>query len=191
MTANPTAGRVRWNGEADHSKLLGPSAGFDGTWFHRNREDRSTRMNTARQLALQVLEAMNANALDRIGPLVSEDFIDHGAPPWAPTGRAGYLQTMGFVTGVLRVRYELHDVVAEGDRVAIRATAHGVHTTGHLGFAATGKPYAMPTMHLYRESGGVLVEHWGVRDELSVLWQVGALPVPGPVPLVPAGSLAE
>jgi hypothetical protein len=51
-------------------------------------------------------------------------------------------------------------------------------------------------MHIYRQENGVLAEHWGVRDELSVLWQVGALPVPPPVslgaPVSPgaAGSLA-
>jgi hypothetical protein len=41
-------------------------------------------------------------------------------------------------------------------------------------------------MHMYRHDDGVLAEHWGVRDELSALWQVGALPPPGPVALAPA-----
>ena len=88
---------------------------------------------------------------------------------------------------MLQLRYELHEVVSAGDMVAIRATAHGVHNSGHLGFAATGKPYAMPTMHMFRSVGGVLTEHWGVRDELSALWQVGALPAPEPVALDLAG----
>jgi predicted ester cyclase len=77
-------------------------------------------------------------------------------------------------------------VVAAGDMVAIRATAHGVHNSGHLGFPATGRPYAMPVMHMYRQHNGVLAEHWGVRDELSALWQVGALPVPEPIAFGPA-----
>ena len=142
-----------------------------------------TTTTTAERLALDVLDALNRGDIAAVGPLVAEDFTDHGAPPWVPGGRAGYLQVLGFVTKVLQVRYEVHDVVAAGDRVAVRATAHGVHTTGHLGFPATGRPYAMATMHLYREADGVLAEHWGVRDELSVLWQVGALPVPEPVAL--------
>jgi hypothetical protein len=37
----------------------------------------------------------------------------------------------------------------------------------------------MATMHLYRAEGDRLAEHWGVRDELGVLWQTGALPPPG------------
>jgi predicted ester cyclase len=140
-------------------------------------------VNTTEMLAREVIEAFHADDLARIGTLVTDDFVDHGAPPWAPQGRAGYLQIMAFLKNVLQLRYEVHQVVADGDLVAVRATVHGVHNTGHLGFPATGKPYAMPTMHRYRAEGGLLAEHWGVRDELSVLWQVGALPVPEPVAL--------
>jgi predicted ester cyclase len=140
-------------------------------------------LNTTEKLARGVIEAFTADDIARIGSLVTEDFVDHGAPPWAPQGRAGYLQIMGFLKNVMQIRYEIHEVVADGDYVAARATVHGVHNSGHLGFAPTGKPYAMPTMHMYRAEGGLLAEHWGVRDELSVLWQVGALPTPQPVAL--------
>jgi predicted ester cyclase len=144
-------------------------------------------MNTAETLARDVLDALSDGDVERVGPLVADDFVDHGAPPWAPQGRAGYLQILGFLAAVLQLRYELHEVVAGGDMVAIRATAHGVHNSGHLGFPATGKPYAMPTMHMFRCADGVLTEHWGVRDELNALWQVGALPAPEPVALDRAG----
>lgn len=137
-------------------------------------------MNTAQRLAMQLLDAFNARDFDRIGTLVTPDFVDHGAPPGMGIGPDGYVAVMRFVGEVLQVRYELHDVVADGDRVALRATARGIHTTDHLGFPATGKEYAMPTMHLYRAEGDLLAEHWGVRDELSVLWQVGALARPRP-----------
>jgi len=143
-------------------------------------------MNTAEKLAREVLDALSSGDVERVGPLVAVGFVDHGAPPWVPQGRVGYLQILRFLSTVLRLRYELHDLVAAGDKVAIRATAHGMHNSGHLGFPATGKPYAMPTMHIYRQDNGVLVEHWGVRDELAVPWQVGALPAPQPVALAAA-----
>jgi steroid delta-isomerase-like uncharacterized protein len=142
-----------------------------------------TTEKTAERLAVQVFEAFTTGDVERVADFVTEDFVDHGAPPWAPQGRDGYLQILRFLTETLQLRYELHDMVADGDRVAIRATAHGIHNSDLLGFPATGKPYAMPTMHLYRAQDGLLAEHWGVRDELSVLWQVGALPVPEPVRL--------
>jgi predicted ester cyclase len=107
-------------------------------------------------------------------------------PGLVPPGPDGYVAILRFLVDVLQLRYELHDVVADDDRVAIRATAHGVHNTDHLGVPATGRPYAMPAMHLYRAEGGRLAEHWGVRDELTVLQQVGAIPTAPPPALVPS-----
>ncbi len=132
----------------------------------------------ASRAALGVLEALEAAEPERVRDLVTADFVDHGAPPGLPPGPDGYIAVLRFLIDVLQIRYEVHDIVSAGDLVAIRATAHGVHATGHLGVPATGKPHAMHTMHLYRAEGDRLAEHWGGRDELSVLVQVGALPTP-------------
>jgi predicted ester cyclase len=85
------------------------------------------------------------------------------------------------VHSALKIRYDVHDVVASGSQVAVRATAHGTHDVDLHGFTPTGREYAMPTMHLYVERDGLLSEHWGVRDEMSVLHQVGAVPPPEPI----------
>ena len=98
-------------------------------------------MTTAEELAFEVIEAFHADDVDRIGTLVTDDFVDHGAPPGlVPPGPDGYLAVLRFLVDVLQIRYEVHDVVADGDWVAIRATAHGVHRSDHLGVPATGKP---------------------------------------------------
>ncbi len=144
-------------------------------------------MTPAERAARAVLEVVESRELERIRDLVTDDFVDHGAPPGlVPPGPDGYLAVLRFLVDVLQIRYEVHDVVADGDRVAIRATAHGVHRSGHLGVPATGKPYAMSTMHLYRAEGDRLAEHWGVRDELGVLVQVGAMAPPA----LPADAFA-
>lgn len=46
------------------------------------------------------------------------------------------------------------------------------------GHRPTGRPFAMKTAHFFRARDGRLCEHWGVRDELDVLYQVGALTPP-------------
>jgi predicted ester cyclase len=79
---------------------------------------------------------------------------------------------------VLQVRYEVHDVVCVGDTIAIRATAHGVNAVSPHGIEPTGRPFAMKTAHFFRSRDGRLSEHWGIRDELDVLYQVGALTPP-------------
>ena len=148
-------------------------------------------MTPTERAARAVLDALNDRQPERVRELVTAEFVDHGAPPGlVPPGPDGYIAVLRFLIDVLQLRYEVHDVVADGDKVAIRATAYGVHNTDHLGVPATGRPYAMPTMHLYRGQGDRLAEHWGVRDELTVLQQVGAILTPPP-PAVAAHSGAS
>lgn len=135
-------------------------------------------MNTAEQLARATLDALNDRDLERIRGLVTDDFIDHGSPVPLPPGPDGYITILTFVTEVLQIRYELHDVVAAGDMVALRATAHGINAVAPAGIEPTMKPYAMKTAHFFRARDGRLCEHWGIRDELDVLFQVGALNPP-------------
>lgn len=133
---------------------------------------------TTEELAFAVLDAMNARQLDRIRDLVTDDFVDHGSPVPVPPGPDGYIAILTFVTEVLDVRTEVDEVIVSGDTVAIRATAHGIHTVAPPGLEATGQPYAMQTAHFFRSRDGRLSEHWGIRDELDVLFQVGALTPP-------------
>jgi predicted ester cyclase len=135
--------------------------------------------NSIEALAAEVFEAMNTGQLEKIRDLVSDDFVDHGSPVPLPPGPEGYIAILTFVTTVLQVRYEVHDIVAAGDVIAIRATGHGVNAMSPEGVEVTGKPFAMKTAHFFKSRDGRLSEHWGVRDELDVLYQVGALKPPG------------
>lgn len=136
-------------------------------------------MHTSTQaLVAELMDAMNSRQLDRIRDLVTDDFVDHGSPVPLPPGPDGYIAILTFVTTVLQIRYEVHDEIADGDMVAIRATAHGVNAVTPQGIEPTGRPYAMKTAHFFRARDGRLCEHWGVRDEVDVLYQVGALTPP-------------
>ncbi len=82
------------------------------------------------------------------------------------------------MTQVLDVHYELLDEVVTEDRIVFRALAHGRGVAAVHGPGTDGKPYTMQSIHIYRTEGDRLAEHWGVRDELSVLIQLGAIRAP-------------
>jgi predicted ester cyclase len=124
------------------------------------------------------MDALNTGQLDRVRDLVTDDFVDHGSPVPLPPGPDGYIAILTFVTSVPQIRYEVHNVIRDGDMVAIRATAHGVNEVSPQGIQPTGRPLAMKTAHFFRSRDGLLCEHWGVRDELDALYQVGALTPP-------------
>lgn len=89
---------------------------------------------------------------------------------------------LGFVHHELQIRYELLDVVETQDRIVLRARARGIGLAGYHGPQAAGRPYEMQTIHIYRTEGDRLAEHWGVRDELGAMRQLGVVPEPTPLP---------
>lgn len=74
--------------------------------------------------------------------------------------------------------YELiaDDIVAEADKVAVRATFRGTHKGEFFGIPATGKEVSVSLMLIYRIAGGKIVEHWVNADQLSLMQQLGAIP---------------
>ncbi len=136
--------------------------------------------NAALPAAMAVLDAINSGDLAVLDTAVTTDFVDHGSPFPLPPGPEGYRQILGFVHHQLKVRYELEDVVETEDRIVLRARAHGVGLAGFHGPEAAGRPYVMQTMHIYRTEGDRLAEHWGVRDELGAMRQMGVVPPPEP-----------
>jgi predicted ester cyclase len=73
---------------------------------------------------------------------------------------------------------EAEDMIAEGDKVVVRGTVHGVHTGQLMDIAPTGRAITITLFITYRIANGKIVEHWMLPDMLSLLQQVGALPAP-------------
>ena len=137
--------------------------------------------NPATPAALAVFEAINTADLSRLQEFVTPTFVDHGSPFPIPPGPEGYRQILTFVTGVLKIRYTLEDLIETDDRIVLRATARGEGVPNVHGPAAAGRSYTMTTVHVYRTEGDRLAEHWGVRDEVGAMVQMGVLPPPEPM----------
>ena len=73
---------------------------------------------------------------------------------------------------------EVNDMVAENDKVAVRATFHGVHRGEFQGIPPTGREVSIALMLIYRIAGDKIVEHWLNADSLGLLQQLGAFLVP-------------
>lgn len=130
------------------------------------------------QSARAIFDAINSGELGVLDDLVTDDFVDHGSPFPLPPGPDGYRQILGFVRGVLGIRYEIDDIFAGPDRVVVRATARGTGVEAVHGPGTAGRPFLMQTAHIYRTEGDRMAEHWGIRDEYGVRIQLGALAPP-------------
>jgi predicted ester cyclase len=125
-------------------------------------------------------ELLNRGDLDVADELVAPEFINHEAPP----GRDRGPESMRGLATMLRtafpdLRFEIEELVAEGDTVAGRLTMSGTHEGPLMGTPPTGRSVRQDHMHFVRFRDGKAVEHWGVRDDLGMMQQLGVIPAPG------------
>lgn len=109
--------------------------------------------------------------------LVHPAFVDHDpSHPDLPTGPDGVKETVRSLQSTFgELRFQIEDELAEGDRVVQRVTMSGRHTGPLLGRAATGREFAVRHVYIWRLADGKIVEHWGSRDDLGLLRQLGLL----------------
>jgi predicted ester cyclase len=116
--------------------------------------------------------------LELVDEVVHPDFIDHEpAHPEQPSGPESVKQTVRHLRGMLGgLRFEIEDEIAEGDRVVQRVTMSGRQTGPLMGREATGREFAVRHIYIWRIADDKIVEHWGSRDDLGLLGQLGLLP---------------
>jgi steroid delta-isomerase-like uncharacterized protein len=71
----------------------------------------------------------------------------------------------------------IDDMFAEGDKVAVRWTLTGTHKGVHRGIPPTNRKMTAWGIHIYRFSGGKLMEIWERFDTLNTVQQLGAMPI--------------
>lgn len=125
-------------------------------------------------------ELLNRGDLDVADELVSPEFINHEAP----AGRDRGPESMRGLATMLRtafpdLRFEIEELVAEGDTVAGRLTMSGTHEGPLMGTPPSRRSVRQEHMHFVRFRDGKAVEHWGVRDDLGMMQQLGVIPAPG------------
>ncbi len=70
-------------------------------------------------------------------------------------------------------------IIAEGDLVAVLWTGEGINTGEGNGLPATGRPFRVTAMTMFRLADGKIIEEWNVFDNYSFLSQLGLLPKAG------------
>ena len=130
---------------------------------------------------------------------VTADFVNLRSvdepPPAREPGPDGLRATSRWLRQAFAdLRFEIHDLVIQGDRIAALVTMHGrqygtfvVHDdpSGRVtdAFPSTGRMLAVRQTHWFRIRDGKISEHDAVRDDLEMAKQLKWLP-PTPAYLV-------
>jgi predicted ester cyclase len=133
-----------------------------------------------KRLARRALQEIYAKGdLELADDLVHSQFLDHEpAHPERPTGPESVKQTVRSLQSTFGgLRFEVEDEIAEGDKVVQRVVMSGRHTGPLIGREPTGKEFAVRHTYIWRIADDKIVEHWGSRDDLGLLAQLGLLPI--------------
>jgi len=124
-------------------------------------------------------EVFNAGNLSVINELFSPNFRDYDPVNLAP-GLEGVRQVVGMYRGAFPdLHITIEDWVAEGDKVVARFTARGTNNGSFIGMPPTRKQATVVGIDILGFENGKIVAHWGNRDELGMLQQLGVAPAPG------------
>jgi predicted ester cyclase len=115
----------------------------------------------------------------------TEDYATDTLNFGQPGGRALVFQIVEDLWRMFpEAKVEILDIVAEGDSVAVRCRFSGthrgvgqmpVHGAMLLGVEPTGKSFDIAHMHWYKLRDGKIVDHYGTRDDLGMMVQLGVV----------------
>lgn len=123
-----------------------------------------------RRFVQEVFEQLQVSAVDE---LVADDFVSHTWPSPTGDGKADLKAAQERVASALSdIAFSIDDVIAEGDRVAVRLTASATQTGEFMKLPPTGKRYTISEIHIFRVSNGQIAEHWHQLDAMGMMSQL-------------------
>ena len=124
-------------------------------------------------------ELFNAGDLPVADELFAADVVDHGAPPGLTArGRDGVKELVTNLHAAFPdIRYVIEGEWAIGDLVIHRTRGRGTMRDEYLGFAPTERSAEWAGIHILRFADGRITDHWGVADRLSMMQQLGIVPM--------------
>lgn len=129
-------------------------------------------------------DCLNTGKLEILDQLIADDYVG----PDGQQGPSGFAATIqGLRQGFPDIQWTVEDLVAEGDKVAIRWSWQGTHLATFRGNPASGKRVTNSAIAIYQFRADQIVRVWMLTDRLAFFQQIGLVPqtvgaVPQPQP---------
>jgi len=120
----------------------------------------------------QELDRRKATPVD----LCTDDFAFHAAGFPTMGLKENEQFSEAFFAGMEDLRHPLDELIAEGDKVALRCRYEGTHTGVLLGVPASGRRVSALGIGVMRVADGKIAEFWVSPDRMTIMQQIGALP---------------
>jgi predicted ester cyclase len=140
--------------------------------------DMGTDLETNKQLVRDWIEAIERRDIDQALTYATEDYIWQGMAPQGWTrvqGKENFrVAVWEFLDAMPDLKIDILDMVAEGDRVAIRLREVGHHTgIEWCGVQPAGARVEWFPFDFYRIQDGLIAEEWFTDDPYTIFKCLG------------------
>lgn len=137
-----------------------------------------TTVKDPKAVVRQGYEALNNRDRDLFRKVHAEDVVLHDTNGDVHGTDALVEHQWAFIEAFRDLNYEIGDIVAEGNMVAVRHTLRGIHEGELQGIAPTGAEVEVPVMIMFRIENDKIAEVWLHDDRLAMLQQLGSIESP-------------
>ncbi|HEX6506062.1 MAG TPA: ester cyclase [Chloroflexota bacterium] len=123
-------------------------------------------------------DVLNEGNISALPDVAVQDYVEHNPLPGQSTQLQGLRDRVIMLRSAFQPRFAVEDIIAEGDRVAVRWTQTATHVGPFQGIPATGTSITLSGMDFYVLKDGRMAEHWDQVDLLGLLQQLGVIPQP-------------
>jgi nogalonic acid methyl ester cyclase / aklanonic acid methyl ester cyclase len=133
----------------------------------------------------KAFDAINKGYLDNIEEFISSDYINHDSSLFDEAlgdsaERANLNGPVEFRNSVRLLRnafadlhFEEKEIITTEDKVVARVVMSGRHVNNFMGSPPTQREFSAQQIHIFHIAGSKIIEHRAVRDDLSMMLQLG------------------
>ncbi|MEH2105949.1 ester cyclase [Nostoc sp.] len=128
-------------------------------------------------IAQRWIELISEHKIEEICEITAPNWKMHGGLPGLPLGPEGVRKLFGSF-GPIQQKWTIEDVIAEGDKVVVRATNTCIQES-FLGIPSRGRQQTFTATFIHYIGDGKIIETWRNADDLGRVLQLGARIEPG------------
>lgn len=129
-------------------------------------------------LAVQWLQLVSEGKVEELCAMTAPDWTMYGGKPGLSPGPEGVRELFASF-GPIEQRWLIHDVLAEGEKVVVRATNY-CRQESFFGIPSNGKEQVFTATFIFRIVNGKMTETYRNADDLGRVLQLGAKLLPSP-----------
>ena len=143
-------------------------------------DKRSNKMSDkAHKLVSELHKGWNEKDWDLLVSVHTDDWIEHNQPEGMNDLEGLHMTFNVFTSAFPDLRFEPVNIISDGNNVSSQYEITGTHTGDFMGMPPTGRKVKFRGITQLRMEKDLCAEAWTVLDQMTLMQQLGAIPVPG------------